>query len=241
MQVSMYMEYPEFRPHSILKSSHLVALRNSIYGVINAHYMDYSEGIIKGFEPKVIKDYLVFSKGVLKVNSQVFWTSDNTMIKLPTTEGSYYVYANIEKNLEDEKIFCNISIENLKTNKIELCRFHIRDGAILNDYDTYLFLNDSVKYNTINLEYSKIANKYNVDILHYKLLEKWFDKMKLLQLSKIDLDFINTLLHTNFRVHSLTLYSYILEKTGVKVENNYEALNELTKIVNNYDENEYFE
>lgn len=242
MQASLYIKYPEFLPLQVLKSEDLISLRDGIHGIISSMYMDYSEGIIKGFVPYIEKNEIIITKGVAKQNNIIFWCDKDFKVDIPVEEGNYYMYLQIEKT--NIQIICKIYITMNKSDDIEVCRFSIREGAILYNYDQYIFKNDAVKYNTINLEYADISNRFQTKIIHYKILEKWIERINPIKIEKVDMDFINILLYSNFRVHPLTIYAYIYEKTNVRVDNNYEAINELSNIVKDIDEiknTEYFE
>lgn len=236
--------YPEFLKGSILKSIELQAIRDNIWDFINNYYKDNCDGIVRGVEVSTTEKNIIISKGILKHKNYIYWTKEDICFDIPKKEGSYYIYFNLEiKKDEFLGIFTIEETEN--KNCIEIARFHLRDKSILQDYYSNLFIGDILKYNTINLEYSKISNNIcDEDMIHPSIIKEFCNKMKeKKELNKVDVSILSICLHSDYKIGTFILKKYIKNRLNRIVDKKTEILLCLGEILKEDDENfeyEYF-
>lgn len=155
----MQGSYPLFKENRILKKEALSAIRDYSYDQMRLSYQDYGSGILSGCQISVEGNELAVSPGILKYQDRILLLSETERIPYTATDCVQYFKAQIEVNHSSpEFITCQVTFfldpaEKCAENQIELCRFHLRKGALLREqYKDFFDL--ETEYDTINLIYA---------------------------------------------------------------------------------------
>lgn len=230
---NLYKEilFPEFKSGTILKSEDLKALRDGIWDYMNIKYRNYSDGIIKGFDVIYEENKINISGGILKHKNEIYFTTKNVSVNLPKEENTYYIYLNLIKESTKKQIFLSVETKEDK-NKIELARINLRENSIINNYYDNIFTTDSLKYNTINVEYKKISSPFNSNVINPSILKIWTNEMfKKKNISDLDLNVLSIIVQSEYLIDTRLIIAYIEKKNMIRVENRLDILDNLRKIL----------
>lgn len=178
----MENRYPLFAGSRILKKEALWDLRDYAYGSMQLYYMDYTDGIVRGFDIHVEDHYFVVGKGKLKYGDFLYLLQEEVRIPF-VAENRLVVLKAVCSLKQEHPDFLSYQVAFLldqdterQKNQIELCRFHLREGAILRDtYRDFADLN--TKYDTVNLLYATVAGR-GKERLHPKILLKYAEELQ---------------------------------------------------------------
>lgn len=222
------IEIPKFLSGTILKSKDLISIRDNFLNYVKNKYIDYNNGIIKGFLVEVDEENLIINPGIAKKDDNIFWLKDKFCIKFSKEKQRKFIYLDIF--YENDEICGKILVlDEENTNYIELARYNLRDNAILNNFYKDIFNTDVEKFNTINLEYTNISNEHNdYNMIHYEIIKLWCGKM----LEKSDLEindfnFLVDVVNMEYKVPLDILSKYIYLKKQKYIFNKLEILREL--------------
>ena len=86
-------KYPLFKKNEILEKEMLDLLRDNPMEIHNLLYMDYSDGILNGFNFTIDskRRVLIMEPGILKYNGKIFWEKESTEIPFPAQEDQYVI------------------------------------------------------------------------------------------------------------------------------------------------------
>jgi len=171
--------FPRFKRGRILKTEILENLRDFPRDALDCYCENLSSGIVSGLSPIVDKDFITFSKGVIKYNGSLYLVRDLAAIQYGTTDKEVAIKV-VFDHAEDKHDYTaqyfefhvddNISIAD---NEIELCRFKLKQGAYLRS--NYQDLYDlTTEYNTINVVNVVYAGYRQPTMSH--LIFKYFAK-----------------------------------------------------------------
>ena len=116
---------PSFNKGSVLKQNMLEALRDYPCTVLEVEYSKYGDGIISGFEVNPINgEKFQISPGILKVNGEIYISSDLLTIEQKNEE--HYVYLTIQKKDNPDGMDIELKCEqktDMDDNGLELFRY----------------------------------------------------------------------------------------------------------------------
>ena len=170
----MENRYPLFAGGRILKKEALWDLRDYAYGGWQLYYADYTDGVIKGCNVRVEGMNLVIGKGILKYGDFIYFLQEEATVPYAAENREKILKVVFEKKPENPdylaytvQFFLDDNPER-QENQMELCRFHLREGAVLRD--TYKdFYDIGTEYDTINLLYATMSGKGH-ERLHPQIL-----------------------------------------------------------------------
>ena len=224
------VRYPYFNRDRILKIEMLENLRDFPRDVLDVYAADQSDGIVCGLDPLVDKYEIIFSKGVIKYNGEIFVFHNPITIDYGTTETDVAVklsFLDERVNKDFRTSLVDVSMDKgfvLKENQLELGRFKLKSGAYLrSDYqDLYDF---TTEYNTINVVHVKYSGFKQPTLSH--LILKYFARESLAARAENPLDINFCMLCLNSRiVERETILSYL----GYKLGEDIKALGSLSNI-----------
>ena len=223
----MENRYPLFAGGRILKKEALWDLRDYAYGSMQLYYMDYTDGIVRGFDIHVEDYYLVVGKGELKYGDFLYLLREE--VRIPFVAENRLVVLKAVCSLEQgHPDFLSYQVDFLldqdterQENQIELCRFHLREGSILRDtYRDFADLN--TKYDTINLRYATVAGR-GKERLHPKILLKYAETLQENGANGVeDVAFCYHILQQNGEVENSVVVAYLQDKCGDEIAKNEE-------------------
>ena len=245
MYSNISLKFPKFKRYGLITSESLNILNNNFLEYLKSNYSNSSEGIITGFDIKLKDRKISIQKGLIKLNSVIYFLNEGIEYDLPENEGRYYFIVYTE---EVENEFYNII--NLKfkfihqqeyNNEFILFSLILRDGANINP-ENIVFDEYRDEYNTIDI----IEQKYSVMNSTYSTLSPVITKKiayilsKKYDLKNEDINFIFFCL--NSIVSKELLISYINFKLDIKLSldvSNKEIVKHLSSIINsfNFDSN----
>lgn len=152
----MQGRYPLFEANRILKKEALIAIRDYSYDQMRLTWQDYSSGVLTGCSIHVDGDELVIAPGIIKYDEKILLLPEPERISYQATDSVQYLKARIEwDDPSPEFITYRIdfaleqSAEGIGQ-ELELCRFHLRQGAALRgQYRDFFDL--ETEYDTIHL------------------------------------------------------------------------------------------
>lgn len=160
----MLGKYPLFEENRILKKEALVAIRDYSYGQMRLAWQDYSPGILTGCSLRVGGAELVISPGVIKYDEKILLLPEPERIPYQATDCMQYLKARIElcdpspEFITYRITFGLVQYEGCMENEMEICRFHLRQGAALRgQYRDFSDL--ETEYDTVNLLYAAWGGK----------------------------------------------------------------------------------
>jgi hypothetical protein len=219
------IRYPLFNSKRILKKEMLNYLRDYPEDVLNIYMSNMSDGICYGFEPKVDKNIITFSKGIIKHKGRVYVIGEEQSISYEGSLGLLYIKLNFYDNQEDED-YDNSEIDivieddpNLADNQCELGRFYLKSGAYLrSDYqDLYDF---TTEYNTINIVHTLYAG-VDIDTVNPMVI-RYFANAAFKHMTREPMDIhISALALNSTRVERSIICYYI----AYRLEEGYALLN----------------
>lgn len=226
------IKIPKFLSGTILKSQDLIGIRDNFLNYIKSKYIDYNDGIIKGFLVEVEDNKIIIYPGIAKKNNNIFWLKEKIYIDFIKEKQIKYIYLDII--LEEQEIYGKlIIIEEENKEYIELARYNLRDNANLNNFYKDIFNTDIEKFNTINLEHSNISNKFNEkDMIHHEIVKLWCNKMlEKTDLENIDFNFLVDIINMDYKVPLKIFSKYIYYKTQKGIFNKFEILKEIYNFI----------
>lgn len=156
--------YPIFEANWILKKEALTAIRDYSIDHAQLTYQDYTPGILTGCSITVHGSMLEISSGIIKYNDKILLLPEPEQVPFMATNCMQYLKARIEEDdalpefIAYQVTFILEQSEECKENELELCRFHLRQGAKLRDQYKDFFDFDT-EYDTINLIFSTWGGK----------------------------------------------------------------------------------
>ena len=158
----MEIRVPVFAGRRILKKESLWDIRDYTYAGWQLYYAEYTDGLLKGCDIRAEDGQLVIGKGMLKFQDFIYLMMEEERVDYQPKNRWQVLKAEFsedETNLDYKaywvKFFLDEEME-LGENQIEMCRFYLREGAVLRDsYKN--FADRSTKYDTINLIYATVA------------------------------------------------------------------------------------
>lgn len=233
------IQYPFFKKGRILKIEMLENIRDYPRDVLAVYNEYLSDGIICGLMPKVDKEIITFSKGIVKYNGDLYVISAPTSITYGETEVEVIIKLGFYDELRDndyETQYIDIGIDNdleIQDNQIELGRFKLKTGAYLrSDYqDLYDFTTEYNTINIVNVQYSG----YEKPTLSNMIL-KYFAKEALATRTQNNMDInFSMLCLNNSRVERDVIYNYVAYKLNEEIIelDNVKLHDKLVKILGN--------
>lgn len=218
----MENRYPLFKGGRILKKETLWSLRDYIYESMQLSYADYTDGVIKGCHIFVEGDNLVVDKGILKYGTFIYLITEEVRISFTAGNRLTVLKAMFDVDRENPDYFSYRVTFFLdedtvcKEGQIELCRFYLREGAVLRD--TYKDFTDlSTPYDTINLIYSTVSGRIK-QRLHPKILLSFADAIKRWETKgPEDTAFCYAIWNAQGEVDQTLVMTYLADK-GVDIE-----------------------
>ena len=208
--------YPYFNSGRVLKQEMLESMRDFPRDALDVYNETMSNGIVSGLTPKVDKDIITFSKGVVKYKGELYVFNSPTLINYADTEVDILIKLNFYDEIKDKDYrtqYVEIEIDRntgLLDNQIELGRFKLKKGAYLrSDYqDLFDF---TTEYNTINIVHVLYAG-YLEPTISGKIL-KYFAKeaLEARAQEQMDITFCMMCLNSS-RIERQVIYNYIAYK-----------------------------
>lgn len=212
----MKNRFPLFKDGRILKKEGLCDIRDNTYRSTQLFYLDYTDGILQGCRVRTEDGCLVIGKGMMKYHGFIYmlaeearipYLAENRWISLKIVFHGKEEYPDYE---EYGMEFCLDSDLARKENELELCRFFLREGFVLQD--TYKSFSDmSTEYDTINLIYSTVAGK-EFRIIHPEILMNFAEELWDEKKDMADICFCNEIWREEGRVSRRILAAYLSEK-----------------------------
>lgn len=215
--------YPAFERGRIMKKELLWALRDYAYSALQIKYQKYANGILSGCGIHPEGSTLRIAPGMIKCADYIFLiTGEETVSYTPTGEYTSLKFRLKEK--EDLPDYTRYLTEFVlddcmerSSNEIELCRFKLKEGAVLRtEYKD--FYDIQTEYDTVNLANATWScagqNTLSKDITDY------FAR-KVLECEKAeehDIQFAYFLLQGQEAADYRILTDYIRRKTGESVQ-----------------------
>jgi len=216
------IRYPFFNKGRILKREMLENIRDYSRDVLDVYNENLSDGIVCGLMPKVDKDIITFSKGIVKHNLRLYVIDSPSSISYKETEVEVIIKLCFYDELKDndyETQYINIEIDpnlNILDNQIEIGRFKLKAGAYLrSDYqDLYDF---TTEYNTINIV-NVLYSGFNEPTLSNMIL-KYFARevLNTRTQNQMDITFSMFCLNSN-RVEREVIYNYIAFRLSEEIK-----------------------
>lgn len=234
------IKIPKFKKYSILTSENLQALNINFFNYLDSKYKYKNDGIISGFDIIYddISEKFIISKGIIKIENEIFYLDSDKILDKPINEGRYYCILTYE-NIEDDTFnIKNLKFEfkdNMEDEDFILFNIIIRNGAKLS-FKNKVFDEYRDEYNTVNLIYQKYLCPYSdFYTLNPTILKKWAQiATSKYRLTNIDLNFVFLCLNTI--VSRECIITYINLKLNTKKDyelSNIEILKLLAHILNN--------
>ena len=231
------IKYPFFKRDRILKINMLENLRDFPRDVLDVFYEEMSDGIVCGLVPKVEKEVITVSKGIIKYCGSLYLVSEPVLLYYEETEKDVMLKLCFHDETQDQDYriaYIDIKIDEemqLLPNQIELGRFRLKKGAYLrSEYqDLYDF---TTEYNTINIVHVKYAGQKEHTL--NKMILQYFAKEVLTYQVEDERDFSFCLLCLNSqRIERCVIQQYIAYETDtfVKEMSNVEIHKSLVKIL----------
>ena len=161
-------KYPQLERLHILRTETLCSIRDRAFDGLQLFLKNYSEGIVSGCELKTTKKSITLTSGIILHNNFLYFIKDEMSIDYAPTEN--YVMLKIiflpeilSENFiqRDVKLILSEIPEKeeknfLADNEMELCRFKLKNGAILrtNHTDFFDFATEFDTINFINVPHS---------------------------------------------------------------------------------------
>jgi hypothetical protein len=150
------VKQPYFNKGRILKREMLYLMSGYPRDALEIYNENLSDGIVCGLTPRVDKDIITFSKGIVKYNGLLYLLNSPTSLSYGETEAEVLIKLCFYDELRDSDYisqFFEIEIDTdteVKTSQQELGRFKLKKGAYLRS--SYQSLADfTTEYNTINI------------------------------------------------------------------------------------------
>ena len=173
-------KYPLFKKNEILEKEMLDLLRDNPMEIYNLLYMDFSDGIVNGFNFTIDSErkILVMEPGILKYNGKIFWEKDYTEIPFPAQEEHYIIKYRLKCYSEEKKYYkrngevITEAGSNINDDELELLRFITREGAELREnYEQFEDL--TREYNTIQIIDRKYSSRHKSGTLDPIVTKFW--------------------------------------------------------------------
>lgn len=179
----MENRYPLFAGGRILKKEALWELRDYAYGSMQLHYMDYTDGIVRGCNVRVEGSCLVVGRGMLKYGDFLYLLQEEVRVPFGA-ENRTVVLKAVFTVKEGNPDYLAYQVDFLldqdverQENQVELCRFHLREGSVLRG--TYKdFADMGTEYDTVNLLHATVSGR-GQGRLHPEILLKYAEGLRL--------------------------------------------------------------
>lgn len=225
----MENRYPLFAGGRILKKEALWDMRDYIYGSLQLHYADYTDGVLKGCRIRVEGSNLIVGKGIIKSEDFIYLLKEETFIPYTAGNRLTVLKAAFEKNTGHPdhltyKIHFFLDNEPKRMgNQIELCRFHLRTGSVLRD-EYQSFRDMGTEYDTVNLIDATVAGKGHAT-LHPLLLLRFAGELReKRERQPEDIAFCYQVQNTAGEISRELLEAYLLDKRKEYTPDEVEAL-----------------
>ncbi|MDE6364656.1 MAG: hypothetical protein K2L86_10445 [Lachnospiraceae bacterium] len=214
--------YPAFERGRIMKKELLWALRDYAYSALQIKYQNYADGILSGCGIHPEGSTLRIAPGMIKCADFIFLITGEERVSYTPT-GEYISLKFRLKEKEDLPDYTRYLTEfalddcmERSSNEIELCRFKLKEGAVLRtEYKD--FYDIQTEYDTVNLADATWScaghNTLSKDITDYFA-------QKVLECEKAeeqDIQFAYFLLRGQEAADYRILTDYIRRKTGESV------------------------
>lgn len=231
-------KYPLFKKNEILEKEMLDLLRDNPMEIYNLLYMDFSDGIVNGFNFTIDSErkLLIMEPGILKHNGKIFWEKEITEIPFPEQEDHYVVKYKLNCCSEEKKYYkrsgeiITEAGKSIHKDELELLRFILREGAELRE--NYEQFEDLVReYNTIQIVDRKYSSRHKSGTLDPRVTKFW--GLEALERENLNPeDFIFAAACINNPVEREIISSYINRKKRVETREYtnrelYEELNDI--------------
>ena len=215
---------PVFEKGTVLSHEMLDSLKDISMDYIKINYQNYANGIISGFDMKVVNNTIIVGKGMFAFDGEIFVVSKETKVSIAPT-GQWQI---LGINVSDSYFENNFNTTDIKIgisddNHIEICRFKLQDGASLRmNYRDFYDMN--TEFDTVNIIHAKWA-AYNGDSISKGILEKFADGMlKQNSSNPLDIDFVSKLLALDGKTMNRKAISYYI---SMRLERTYSELDNL--------------
>ncbi len=231
------LNFPYFKKDRILKIEMLEIMRDYPRDVLDVCTENLSDGIISGLMPKVDKQIITFSKGLVKHKGKIYVIGKPTILSYGATEDEVSIKMNFYDEISDKDYrtqYIEIEIEpytEITENQLELGRFKLKKGAYLrSEYqDLYDF---TTEYNTINIV-NVLYSGYKQPTLSNIIL-KYFARETLQTRTQNQMDITFCLLClNNERIEREVIQNYIAYKLEEEINpvSNFTIHTKLVKIL----------
>lgn len=211
--------YPAFERGRIMKKELLWALRDYSYSALQLQYQNYPSGIISGCKIRIEDNTLCIAPGIIKCQDFIFLFTEETRVSYTATEK----YISLKFRIEAKEILTDYTgykstfllDEHLECepNEIEICRFKLKEGAILRtEYKD--FYDIQTEYDTVNLANATWAaagqNTLSKEVTDYFARKV----MECENAENSDIQFAYFLLQSREAINYDILMDYIARKSG---------------------------
>lgn len=223
----MENRYPLFAGGRILKKESLWDLRDYAYESLKLQYEDYTDGILKGCRVHVEGQELVIGRGMMKYGDFICLMQNEERVPYRAENKQVVLKAVIEKRENNPdylayrlKFLLDDSI--VQSEELELCRFHLREGAKLRD--TYKdFADMGTEYDTVNLIHASVAGRGR-ERLHPEILQQFADELQKYEDKEMaDYAFIYHIQNMAGEIDRRMVDAYLVDKLGRQVRENVEG------------------
>lgn len=148
--------FPLFGRNRIIKTEHLLALRDYSFTHLAVEYQDYADGILCGCEVWPDESNLHVRPGMVKFNGFISLITEEQVIRFVPADQWCVLKMRMSQfdypgDFQVHKMELALDTEiGRKANELEVCRFKLRQGSRLRD-DYQNLLDFSTEYDTINL------------------------------------------------------------------------------------------
>lgn len=156
--------YPQFQSKRLLRAEMLEQLRDYPRAIVDLALNDFSDGVVSGCELRWKNDELTVERGMIFYKKKLYLLDEP--YSMPCIAQNKKVFLKVrftEEYQETTKTFgiSKIVLENKEVDlscELELCRFHLQEGAKLRTrYEN--FEDYSTVYDTVNLIHTPYAAK----------------------------------------------------------------------------------
>ncbi|MBD5464508.1 MAG: hypothetical protein HDR22_01570 [Lachnospiraceae bacterium] len=164
---------PVFEKGTILTHEMMNALKNNTLDLGRLSYYGYSDGILSGCAVSMSDNTIFVSQGIIIFQQNLYFLSKDMKVTIQPGNGWQYLYFQIGSLWRDKSfVLGEVQLElttnagdhiEACSNKIEICRFRLQNGAILRtQYRNFADLN--TEFDTINEIYAQWSGFGRVSI-----------------------------------------------------------------------------
>lgn len=214
----MKNRYPLLAGRRILRKESLWDIRDCAYGGWQLYYMDHTDGLLKGCTISAQNGMLVIGRGILKFHGFIYLMREEERVAYqPENEWRILKGEFTEDGTNPDyseyrvRFFLDTDMR-LKENQIEMCRFYLREGAVLRD--SYKDFSDmATEYDTVNLVHATVAG-VGEQTLHPALLRQFGEELwNIKEKDQFDISICNLIWNTQGNLEHKVIAEYLWSKT----------------------------